>query len=160
MDSIKLLGLIDEDFVNYKIPSMVLEFPYCDFKCGKKHCQNAKAITDEVLDVKIKTICERYKNNKISGAIVCQGMEPMDSFDELITFISVLRNEYGIMDDVVIYTGYYQGELKKKGYYDKLKQFPNIVVKFGRYKPNEKQYFDPVLGVNLASDNQYARRIS
>ena len=29
-----LKGIIDEDFVNYKVPCMVLEFPYCDFKCG------------------------------------------------------------------------------------------------------------------------------
>ena len=25
-------GIIDEDFVNYKKPSMVIEFPYCDLK--------------------------------------------------------------------------------------------------------------------------------
>ena len=28
-------GLIDEDFINYKKPSMVIEFPYCNFKCDK-----------------------------------------------------------------------------------------------------------------------------
>ena len=39
-----LKGLIDEDFVNYKKPAMVLEFPYCSFKCdkecGRQVCQN------------------------------------------------------------------------------------------------------------------------
>ena len=37
-------GIIDEDFVNYKKPAMVIEFPSCDFKCdkecGKTVCQN------------------------------------------------------------------------------------------------------------------------
>ena len=40
-----LKGLIDEDFINYKKPSMVLEFPYCTFKCdkecGRQVCQNS-----------------------------------------------------------------------------------------------------------------------
>ena len=26
-------GIVDEDFVNYKVPSMTIMFPYCDFKC-------------------------------------------------------------------------------------------------------------------------------
>ena len=37
--SIKLFGVISEDFVNYKKPSMVLEFPFCNMKCGEL-CQN------------------------------------------------------------------------------------------------------------------------
>ena len=35
-------GIIDEDFLNYKKPSMVIAFPHCSFKCekelGKKVC--------------------------------------------------------------------------------------------------------------------------
>ena len=30
-------GIIFEDFVNYKKPSMVIEMPYCDFKCDKEY---------------------------------------------------------------------------------------------------------------------------
>ena len=41
----KLKGIIFEDFINYKKPSMILEFPYCDFKCdkecGEQVCQNS-----------------------------------------------------------------------------------------------------------------------
>ena len=32
----KLKGLIDEDFVNYKDPSLFLIFPFCTFKCEKE----------------------------------------------------------------------------------------------------------------------------
>jgi len=30
-------GLIDEDFVNYKKPSMTIMMPYCTFKCDKEY---------------------------------------------------------------------------------------------------------------------------
>ena len=43
---------------------------------------------------------------------------------------------------------------------DILKKFKNIIVKFGRYRPNFQKHFDEVLGVELASTNQYAKRIS
>jgi hypothetical protein len=41
-----------------------------------------------------------------------------------------------------------------------LTRFDNIIVKFGRYIPDNKPHFDEVLGVNLASPNQYAKKIS
>ena len=59
---------------------------------------------------------------------------------------------------MVIYTGYYPDEVT--AILDKLQKFDNIVVKFGRYIPNTKSCFDKELGVTLASDNQYAVRIS
>ena len=37
-----------------------------------------------------------------------------------------------------------------------LNQFDNIIIKFGRYKQNSNTIFDKVLGIELASDNQYA----
>ena len=43
---------------------------------------------------------------------------------------------------------------------EKLKQFRNIIVKFGRYRPGQKPHMDEVLGVELANDEQYAKRIS
>ena len=43
-------GIIDEDFINYKKPSMVIEFPYCSFKCdkecGQPVCQNSSLINE------------------------------------------------------------------------------------------------------------------
>ena len=37
---------------------------------------------------------------------------------------------------------------------EKLKDFGNIILKTGRYKPNCKSHYDDVLGINLVSDNQ------
>ena len=44
--------------------------------------------------------------------------------------------------------------------FTKLKQYDNIIIKFGRFIPNQEKHYDEVLGVELASPNQYARRIS
>ena len=44
--------------------------------------------------------------------------------------------------------------------YNTLKGFPNIIIKCGRFVPNTPSHIDPVLGVRLMGDNQYAKRIS
>lgn len=163
MPNLHLLGIIDEDFINYKVPSMVLEFPICDFKCnkdaGKIVCQNMNSVKDKWIRIDIATLCNRYINNPISKAIVCQGLEPFDSFDELQHLIYALRIFYKCEDDIVIYTGYDYREIYHK--VDKLAHmFKNIVIKYGRYIPDCQSHYDEVLGVYLASDNQYAERIS
>jgi hypothetical protein len=38
--------------------------------------------------------------------------------------------------------------------------FKNIIIKFGRFVPNKPHHIDEVLGIELASDNQYAKRIN
>ena len=154
-------GLIDEDFINYKKPSMLIAFPYCDFKCDKESgravCQNNPLLSQPNIDISCDKIIERYLNNEITEAIVCQGLEPMDSFGELNNFLIWLRAQYHCNDDVVIYTGYNKEEIKE--YIKILISFKNIIIKYGRYIPNQEPHYDEVLGVNLASDNQYAERL-
>ena len=43
-----------------------------------------------------------------------------------------------------------------KAYWNKIKSY-GIIVKFGRFRPNQEPHYDEVLGVNLISDNQYAK---
>lgn len=85
-----------------------------------------------------------------------QGLEPFDSWNDLREFIQKLR-EYS-NDDIVIYTGYNRDEVIE--YIRELSVYPNIIVKFGRYIPNQEKHYDDVLEVYLASNNQYAERIS
>lgn len=155
-----LKGLIDEDFVNYGIPSMVLFFPKCSFKCekdcGQQVCQNSALATATAIEIDYNSLCERYLKNQITQAVVCGGLEPLDSFKELITFIYTLRYKYACDDDVVIYTGYTQEECMDNGWIDELVPFGNITIKFGRFVPNQKPHYDGTLGVYLASDNQFA----
>ena len=155
-------GITDEDFVNYKVPSMFISTNTCSFKCdreyGKQVCQNSALAKQEPIDVNIDSIIERFLWNPIPKAVVFGGLEPFDQFVDIYDFIFKLRNDYGCTDDVVIYTGYNEREICGK--IAALRAFPNIIVKFGRFKPDDCPHFDPILGVYLASDNQYAEVIS
>ena len=152
----KIKGLISEDFVNYKKPAMTIMFPCCNFKCGTEYCQNSPLAKTENIELDISDIVIRYLNNPITEAVVMQGLEPFDSWDDLIEFVKQLRESTD--DDIVIYTGYYPNELQNE--IEQLKQYLNIILKYGRYKPNTPSRFDEVLQITLASDNQYAERIS
>ena len=159
-----LKGIIDEDFVNYKKPSMYIAFPHCSFKCEKECseccCQNSTLATSPDIEITVDELCRRYLDNPISEAIVCGGMEPFDSYDDLIEFITSLRKEHDCNDDVVIYTGYTENECRKNNWLSKLFSLGNIIVKFGRYIPGQNPHHDEILGVKLASDNQYACRLN
>ena len=87
MSNITLKGIIDEDFVNYKVPSMVLMFPKCDFKCGSEYCQNSSLAKSPDITINVHNLCQRFINNDLAKAVVCQGLDPMDSFLELQDFI-------------------------------------------------------------------------
>lgn len=169
-------GIIDEDFVNYKKPSMVIEFPKCDFKCDKECgqiiCQNRLLVFEPNIEIPYEKIIDRYLENPITEALVFQGLEPFDSLKDLLDIIFALRGGVGCKDDIVIYTGYTKEEVELFTY-DKaypilkdtskiipmLKQVGNIIIKYGRYIPNQTPHYDEVLGVYLASDNQYAERL-
>lgn len=58
--------------------------------------------------------------------------------------------------NLVIYSGYAATECDKNGWVQKLSPLGNIIIKFGRYVPNQEPHYDETLGVNLASGNQYA----
>lgn len=152
----KIKGLISEDFVNYKKVSMAIMFPHCSFKCGAEHCQNSPLAKSETYCVDIDKTIDKYLNNPITEAVVMQGLEPFDSWSDLLLFIEKFRES--TQDDIVIYTGYNKAEIANK--IDILKSFSNIIIKYGRYVPNQEKHYDEVLGVYLASDNQYAEVIS
>lgn len=152
-----------ERFQDYKVPVMYIAFPNCTFKCekecGKKMCQNSPLSSLPDIDVNCDSLIKKYLSNPITKAIVCGGLEPMDSFNTLESFVNILRNTFDCDDTVVIYTGYTEEECISQGWIDVLKNYANIVIKFGRYKPNQNPHYDDILGVNLASNNQYAKRL-
>lgn len=157
----KIKGIIAEDFVNFKLPCMTIMMPYCNMKCNKECgepvCQNSDLASAEIIDIKMKDIINSYLQNDITKAICFQGMEPFyDYEDNLKHFIPYFR--FYSQDPIIIYTGYTEEELKD--ILENLKLYQNIIIKFGRFKPNHQPHFDNVLGVNLASDNQYAKKIS
>lgn len=156
-------NLVDEDFVNYKKPSMFIIFPTCSFKCDKENgcqlCQNSKLAQEPNIDVAIHYIVDRYISNPITKAIVCGGLEPLDSPDDLLELVRTLR-EQQVFDDIVVYTGYSEEEWFQMPVQSALCAYDNIIIKFGRFRPGEEPHYDETLGVMLASSNQYAKRVS
>ena len=157
----KYKAIVDEDFNNYKKPAMFIGAYSCSGKCWKElHlsssvCQNDVLNNSETLFIDNDNLISKYINNHITSAIVFGGLEPFDQFTEIYDFIKKLREDYRCRDDVVIYTGYYPDEIETEILM--LERYPNIIVKFGRYIPNIESRYDEILGVNLASDNQYAQ---
>ena len=155
----KLKGINDYDICNYKKPAMFLIFPYCSFKCDKECgvnvCQNSALAREPVIEVRVADIVHRYLDNPLTHAVVCGGLEPFDSAQDLILFITYFRMHS--KDPIIIYTGYKEEELIEQIKF--LQQFDDIIVKFGRFIPNSPHIFDTVLGVELASNNQYGKLI-
>lgn len=155
----KVKNIIFEDFVNYKKPSMFIATTKCDFKCDKEAgcqvCQNSDLANSPTIEINNNEIIKRYLDNPITEAVVIGGLEPFDTFEELYQFIEDFRKKSN--DDIIIYTGYYLEEISEK--IRQLSLFLNIIIKFGRFIPNQKSHYDTVLGVDLASDNQYAVRM-
>lgn len=154
-------GIVDEDFVNYKRPSMFITTSTCDFKCdrecGMHVCQNSELAHAATLYINDKDIAQRFISNPITKAIVFGGLEPMDSFDDiyaLVDWLNILHDH----SDVVIYTGYTEEEVADAidCLYELSRPYRDLIVKYGRFKPDGCRKIDPILGVYLASDNQYA----
>jgi organic radical activating enzyme len=161
---VKIKGLKDEDYVNYKKPSMFIIFPNCSFKCDKENgcnlCQNSHLAQEPTIEVSLGELLDRYQNNPLTKAIVCGGLEPFDSPNDLISLVAAARDCRGIEDDIVIYTGYTEEELAGTYVYETITLHKNIIIKYGRFRPNEESHYDEVLGVKLVSSNQYAKKVN
>lgn len=155
--------LIDEDFTNYKKPCMYIAASKCNWKCCIEQgldisiCQNSQIARQNDFSVTIPELYDRYINNPITESILFSGLEPMLQFEDVLETVKYFRNN-GCNDDFVIYTGYYKEEIYDK--VEELSKYKNIVIKFGRYKPDSEKHKDKILGVELISNNQYAERIS
>lgn len=159
----RVKGIIEEDFANYKVPSMFINTCFCDFKCCTELdmdigvCQNAPLAQSPIKEISDDVIYKHFESNPITKAVVVGGMEPMMQIDEIISLISLFRQN-GDWSTFVVYTGYYPQEIENE--LALLRPLGNIVVKFGRFIPNKPSRHDDVLGINLSSDNQFADRIS
>ena len=152
-----------DDFVQYKKPCVVVCFPNCTWKCCTEAgiptsvCQNQEMCGLKDIDITPEDVYNLYKESLFAESICCSGLEPMLQFDDVLSLLKYFR-EHDCDADFVIYTGYYRNEIEDK--IEQLAKYRNVIVKFGRYVPNQEKHYDEVLGVWLASDNQYAERIS
>lgn len=134
----------------------------CSFKCDKENgnqiCQNFLLKNQKVVTTLVDHLISMYLKQNLSTSITFQGLEPLDNLKQHLWFIYYFRL---VSDDpIYIWTGYTEEECADLIYLIKEKMlWKNIIIKFGRYKPNQEKHYDETLGVMLASDNQYAKRI-
>ena len=159
----KILKLVDERLSDYRLPTLMIVAVSCDWKCAKDAhfpealCQNHQWKDVEPIDATPQEIYEAFVRNPITQGLLFGGLEPFRQFEEMLDVIRYFRSQNSTAP-IVIYTGYREDEIKDEVLI--LSGFPNIIVKFGRYVPRQAAHLDPVLGVKLASDNQYAKLIS
>ena len=158
----KVKGIIEEDFSQYRLPTMTIASARCSFKCdelnGCRICQNWGLAKAPDIEVSNEYLINCYLRNPITKAICFGGLDILDQFSELISFIDAFRKVSN--DLIIIYTGYTDSEVRLMGQRKLLEAYPNIIIKFGRFIMNQPHHYDPILGVKLASPNQYAERIS
>ena len=150
--------IVEEDFEYYKEPVMLVAAIGCSFKCCREAgipnsiCLNEAWSRKPAWSVDDDGIVNRYLANPINKALCFGGLEPLDQFDEVVALISRFRD-----DPIIIYTGYTEDEVASK--IAVLAAFSNVLIKFGRFVPDQPHHVDPLLGVELASPNQYAKRL-
>lgn len=152
------IGVLDyaEVFQDYKDSAILFSAIDCDWKCcreyGQSICQNQKmhGQREVILPFSrvLETICNSY-----TDAVIFGGLEPMLQADELVQCIEYLRQQ-GMSRPIIIYTGYYPHEINT----DTLIRLANchVIMKFGRYDPSYEPKFDDILGITLASGNQFS----
>ncbi len=101
-------GIIDEDYGKCTVPIMVI------------------SVSSDGIQVKNEDIIKRYMVNSAASTIWFDGEEPLTHIDEIIKFISVLRNDYYCDDAVVIETHCQETEAYKQ--INTLKTFRNISI--------------------------------
>lgn len=155
--------LKDEIIGDYKETSMYIATAHCDWKCCRESgipvsvCQNSPLVSKPTIAYPIEKIYRRYISNGLTSAIVVAGLEPLNQIGEVIELVKVFR-ENKCYDPFVIYTGYTELECEQMTRFNELADFGNIIVKYGRFVPDDTSRYDPVLGVTLVSSNQYAKR--
>ena len=97
----------------------------------------------------IKTIMAPSYKDAVEKLIIKYGTELdddkiLDSIDDWQQLSEYLNDKYTI-------------DYHIKAFEKVFRMYGNIIVKYGRYVPNQKPHYDELLGILLASDNQYAK---
>lgn len=146
-----------EVFQDYKKSALLLCCVSCDWKCCREAgisnevCQNHRIASQREVTIPFDSVLNKVSRS-FTDAIIFGGLEPLLQIEEVCGLIEYLR-EHNVKKDILIYTGYYLEEIDKS-VIERLKKH-HVIFKCGRYIPNRPQKFDKILGITLASDNQY-----
>lgn len=152
-DTIKVRSLVDEDTGHYKETSFFIETSLAPLSLDEGFNFSMK-----VARLLSWNLISHYMDNPLMTAIVFKGDEPFQQYEGIFHFIKLLREDRFCMDTVVIYSDLSRADIHEE--VERLKIFPNIIVKFEPHIREYPPYFDNLLGATLSSDNQYALKIS
>ena len=161
VDFIKCFDINYNDFINYKevcfnIASGISCTFKCNKECGQSICQNQQICGEAIHTLSINSIIEQFNSQSIATSICFQGLEPLDNLKQLLWFVYKFRKTNN--NTIIIWTGYSEEECEDLVYLiQKKMRWKNIIIKYGRFRPNQNKHYDELLGVYLASDNQYAK---
>lgn len=162
-----LISSFIETFVDYKKQGILIGFPTCDGKCWKdigmdtSICQN-EALKKEAIEISLDNLFNKIEEYILSGfakAVILAGLEPFEDTKNVLNIINFVQ-KISSETDIVIYTGFNKNEIEKELELIKSISKNRIIIKFGRFIPNSESVYDEVLGVTLASKNQYAEQIN
>lgn len=161
--TVELIDVKTDDVIDYKNTALLLVFPKCNKSCPG--CQNEHLRGAETKIYVINDIINLYNRLSEHKAIVCAGLDPLDSMEDIENLLEAFNASADMCKpvDFVIYTGYtieemeetvqdylFQGWVKSKNM--------RLIVKYGRYdKNNNHKYVSKTLGIELAGNNQKAR---
>jgi len=154
----KLKNIIREDYLNYKKCSLYLAFSQCKLYC--EDCFNFGLRDQENIIISAKTIIDWHSSNLFEEAIICSGLNPFDSFEDLEELVRECYKE-NYSCDLIIFTGYEKKDIEDKIYtLTKIKHSDQkIIIKYGRYdKYQVESIYDDNLGIYLPL-NQYSEVI-
>lgn len=153
--------MIDEcDLVNYKDPTFTVAMGItCTFKCDRENgtqlCQNYPLTKELVIHYSISKTIGRYKRQSFAKSLTLQGLEPLDNMTQLIWLLIKFREETN--DKIIIWTGYTEEECSSFIALLNELDIHNVIIKFGRFRPNQESHMDELLGVKLVNPEQYAK---
>lgn len=155
-DCIRLKDAV-EVFQDYKKSALLFSTCYCDWKCCHEAgvdidiCQNQKIAQQREVILPFESVLRKV-NQSFTDAVIFGGLEPLLQPDEVLQCINYLRC-HEVTKDILVYTGYYMEEIDEETLM--YLTVCDVILKCGRYIPDRKPKFDAVLGITLASDNQY-----
>lgn len=125
--------------------------PYCHKGC--KGCQNEHLKSEPNYNINVKDIIYLVKENILNEGVILGGLEWTYTPDAMAELINVSLDE-GLK--VMLYTYMTEDEFKNK--FPSLYKLP-IWVKFGEYDYNKGTNNRRDFGINLATSNQYIRKL-
>lgn len=147
---IKLLD-VRETITDYRKSTLYL----CGYICtlGCKDCFHNELKKNHPTTLSIEKLFTDYISTTSCDAILFSGLNWLEQIEELFVLIHYIRSNH-INKDIVIYTGYDKHEISDK--IAMLSKFDNIIIKYGRFDATLPPRYDDVLGITLASSNQWA----